>query len=165
MPLLLGLRPLPPGWIRDRLKANAHRLGFRFAQIYHWDTRGAFANAMVFGIIPRTRCVVFTDRLLEELSDDETDGVFGHEVGHAHYGHLAYYMLFLVLSATLLNATGGIAATIDETALAEYRTLVMVAPIVLMATYIFSVFGFISRHANGRLTSSAAGPAPARPRL
>ncbi len=145
MPLLLGLKPLPHGPIRDRLEANSRRLHFGYAQIFHWDTRGAVANALVVGIVPQIRYVVFTDRLLEELSDDETDAVFGHEVGHAHYGHIAYYMLFLMLSFVLLSVTLHVAETFTETDLSQYRTLLMIAPVVLIGAYMFSVFGFISR--------------------
>ena len=145
LPLLLGLRPLRPGSIRNRLDANARRLRDGYAQIYHWDTRGAVANALVVGIVPSIRYVVFTDRLLDELSDDETDAVFGHEVGHAHYGHIPYYMLFLMLSFILLSATVRAAATFDEIELSGYRTAIMIAPVVLIGAYMFSVFGFISR--------------------
>jgi Zn-dependent protease with chaperone function len=145
MPLLLGLRPLQRGPIRDRLEANARRLRFDLAQIYHWDTRGAVANALVVGIVPSIRYVVFTDRLLDELSEDETDAVFGHEVGHAHYGHIPYYMLFLMLSFILLSATVHVVATIDEMELSQYRTSIMIAPVVLIGAYMFSVFGFVSR--------------------
>jgi Zn-dependent protease with chaperone function len=148
LPPLLGLKPLPPGPIRDRLAANARRLHFRYAQIHLWDTHGLVANAMVAGIVPRIRSVVFTDRLLEELTDDEVDGVFGHEVGHVHHGHVVYYMLFLMLSLTLMGALEHAltpSRLIDEKAGSDYRTLYLIVPVILMGAYMFAMFGFISR--------------------
>ena len=61
------------------------------------------ANAMVIGAVPWIRYVIFTDRLLDEMTPDEVDGVFGHEVGHAWYGHLVFYAVFLVLSVLLMG--------------------------------------------------------------
>src|SRR5262249_9577940 len=60
--LALGLRPLPDGPIRARLVTCAQRLGFRCSNILVWNTRGAVANAVVAGIVPQLRYVVFTDR-------------------------------------------------------------------------------------------------------
>src|SRR5262249_5903383 len=80
MPPLLGLQSLPPGKLRDRLEGHARRLGFRYRDILLWDTRRGIATAMVVGIIPQVRSVIFTDRLLRDLRDDEIDAVFGHEL-------------------------------------------------------------------------------------
>jgi Zn-dependent protease with chaperone function len=144
LPPLLGLKRMPEGPARARLEANARRLRFRYSQIYFWDTRGGMANAMIVGIVPWLRYVVFTDRLLEELTEDEVDGVFGHEVGHAHYGHILYYGLFLILSFVLMGAIVQAVRLADED-LRKYRTLYLIAPVALVAAYMFAVFGFISR--------------------
>ncbi len=145
LPLLLGLKPMPPGPMRERLTANARRLHFRCGQLRLWDTRGLVANALVAGIVPWIRSVVFTDRLLDELSDDEIDGVFGHEVGHVHHGHVAFYMLFLMLSLVLVGALANAVRLFDEDTWGDFRTLYLVAPLVATGAYMFAVFGFISR--------------------
>jgi Zn-dependent protease with chaperone function len=94
----LGLRPLVAGPIRERLERCAERLHFRCSNILFWDTRGAIANAMVAGIVPQLRYVILTDRLLNELTPDEVEAVFGHEVGHVKHRHMPFYMSFLILS-------------------------------------------------------------------
>ena len=66
--LALGLKPLPPGPLRDRLVAAARRLRFRCSDILLWNTRGGMANAMVIGVLPWPRYVILTDRLLEEFT-------------------------------------------------------------------------------------------------
>src|SRR5262249_1273335 len=65
--LVLGLTPLPEGALRSRLLQAAQRLKFRCSNILLWSTRGNVANAMVVGVLPRLRYVVFTDRLVNEM--------------------------------------------------------------------------------------------------
>jgi Zn-dependent protease with chaperone function len=166
MPLLvrivLGLKPLPAGPLRDRLLAASRRLHFRASDILVWNTRSGMANAMVIGLLPWLRYVVFTDRLLEEFTPDEVEAVFGHEVGHVRHQHMLYYLFFLVGSMAVLSLavdrwmkpvvdTGsqvlGWAAPVVAPA-SEPATLGsdMLLPVVgLLLVYIFLVFGFLSR--------------------
>jgi STE24 endopeptidase len=154
---LLGLRPLPAGPVRDRIEALARRLHFRYTDLLVWPTHGSTANAMIVGLVPRIRYVIFTDRVLEEMPADELDAVFGHEVGHARHGHIGYYALFLALSMTVLAALLLLvvqqlvaAARLNPTA--WYAGLVhadawwmALPPIGLAAGYVFLAFGFLSR--------------------
>ncbi len=100
--LALGLKPLPPGPTRDRLTAAARRLRFRCSDVLLWNTRGGMANAMVIGVLPWPRYVVFTDRFLEEFNGDEVEAVFGHEVGHIKHHHMPYYLGFFMLSMAVM---------------------------------------------------------------
>ena len=146
----LGLRSLPPGPARDRLEATARRLGVRHTDLLVWPTRGAMANAMVVGVVPWARYVIFTDRLLEGLSPDELDAVFGHEAGHVRHGHIPYYAAFLVLSATVATAALAVLAGAldlerwerEQPTWAEWLPL---PPLLMMGAYIFLVFGLLSR--------------------
>ena len=145
---LLGLKSLPPGPTRDRLEATARRLGVRVTDLLLWPTHGAMANAMVIGVTPLARYVIFTDRLLDALDADELDAVFGHEIGHVRYGHLPYYMLFLILSATAVTAVtvpllrGLSAAGLDTSWWAD---LAVLPPLAVTGAYLFVVFGWLSR--------------------
>jgi Zn-dependent protease with chaperone function len=153
MPLLikpiLGLKPMPPGPTRDRLEALAKRLHFRCTDFLLWPTHGAVANAMIVGLLPRVRYVIFTDRILEELPPDEVDAVFGHEVGHAKHGHIWLYAAFLALSMTVLAALLFlIGQQLDEAGVELPKWLegwLALPPLVLTAAYLFLVFGFLSR--------------------
>src|SRR5262249_8936469 len=73
LPLILGLRSMPTGELRDRLFATARRLNFRCSDIMLWNTRNGVANALVVGILPSLRYVVLSDRLLAELTADEVE--------------------------------------------------------------------------------------------
>jgi Zn-dependent protease with chaperone function len=96
--LVLGLQPLPPGALRDRLLESARRQGVGLADILVWNTRGVTANAMIIGLLPWVRYVILSDRLLQELSPEEVQAVFGHELGHARHQHMLFYLVFLTLS-------------------------------------------------------------------
>ncbi len=156
--LVLGLRPLPKGPLRDRLEISARRLKFRCGDILEWDTRGAVANAMVVGLLPRPRYVILTDKLIAELSPDEVESVFGHEVGHARHHHMLTYLVFLLLSVAALAALwGGVVQTAQALGaggtqgaevvgqLLGAGGLRVVPFVALMGAYVFVVFGFLSR--------------------
>ena len=146
---LLGFRSMPQGPVRTRLEALAKRLHFRCADLLVWPTHGAMVNAMILGLVPRARYVVFTDRLLEELLPDEVDAVLGHEVGHAKHGHVWFYALFIGLSVMILAAF--LTLTVEELKVQNGDVLdwigdwIALPTLVLAASYIFLVFGFLSR--------------------
>ncbi len=149
VPGLLGLKPLPPGPARDRLHATAARLRVRFTRILLWPTRGLMVNALVLGVIPQARYVIFTDRLLSALTPAELDAVLGHEAGHVKHGHLWLYLAFLVLSSAFLAALGGVA---EQAFKAEgwvlpdgYDWAFGVLPLAGMGLWLFVVFGWLSR--------------------
>lgn len=168
MPLLirfaLGLRPLPAGPLRDRLTASARRLGFTCSDVLLWNTRSGMANAMVVGLVPWLRYVVFTDRLIEEFSEDEIEAVFGHEIGHIRHQHMLCYLVFLLLSMVglglvtnhyLLPLLAEAAQSLAEwlpwlppslgARLAPDGDLSVVPLLPVLLAYIFVVFGYLSR--------------------
>jgi Zn-dependent protease with chaperone function len=144
VPLVLGLKPMPPCRLRDRLEAAARRLGVRYRNLYIWDTRKNLATAMVTGLIPRLRHVVFTDLLLATMTEDEVEAVFGHEIGHVRHGHLLYYVAFLMLSFLTL---GMAFRTVELSVAAELQedAWPLVLTVVATGAYLFLVFGFVSR--------------------
>jgi len=144
IPIVLGLKKMPPGRLRDRLEAAAQRLGVRYRQLYVWDTRGNLATAMVTGLVPRVRLIVFTDLLLQTLSEDEVEAVFGHEVGHVRHGHLVYYLAFLMLSVLTLGAAfRAVELSVGRAFLPG--NLFLILSVVAAGCYLFLVFGFVSR--------------------
>ncbi len=162
--LVLGLKPLPQGALRDRLEAAMRRLGFRCSDVLLWNTRSGMANAMVIGLVPWLRYVVFTDKLIEEFSEDEVEAVFGHEVGHIRHQHMLFYLVFLMSSVVLLGLVtdhyllpllrGGydvLAAALPwlpaslGAQLAPGRPLSVIPVVVVLLGYVFVVFGFLSR--------------------
>jgi Zn-dependent protease with chaperone function len=148
---LLGLKSLPPGPTRDRLRALAVRMNVRYTDLLLWPTHGAMANAMVIGVVPWARYIIFTDLIVEGLEPDELDAVFGHELGHARFGHLPYYLLFFLLSSAALGtglmfASWAFAKIGWEGELPPpWSDLMVLPPLVFMGLYFFVVFGWLSR--------------------
>jgi len=154
--LVLPLRSLEPGPLRDRLEAAAKRLNCRCTDILLWNTRQGMANAMVVGLLPQLRYVLLSDRLVQEMTDDEIEAVFGHEVGHVKHAHTAYYLAFMVGSLAVIGrATQLFADSLpgwwpaagaylehNQEWLASWLALPSLA---VLAAYIFGVFGFLSR--------------------
>jgi STE24 endopeptidase len=144
VPIVLGLRKMPAGQLRSRLERAAKRLNVRYRNLYVWDTRRNLATAMVAGLIPQFRHIVFTDLLLDTLTEDEIEGVFGHEVGHVKHGHLLYYAVFLMLSFLTLGA----AYHFVEQAISDAwlpKDLALALSVVTTGAYLFVVFGVVSR--------------------
>jgi Zn-dependent protease with chaperone function len=139
--LVLGLKPIPEGPLRWRLIAVAGRLNFRCSDILLWNTRRGVANAMVAGVLPWPRYVLLTDRLVTDLSGDEVDAVFGHEIGHVKHHHMPYYAGFFVVSIIVLwLATALLLPDL------EYLHKLAAFPLVaILCVYVFLVFGFLSR--------------------
>jgi len=147
--LVLGLKPMPKGPLRDRLLGAAQRLHFRCSNILMWNTRGGVANAMVVGIVPFLRYVVLTDRLVSEMTPSEVEAVFGHEIGHIKHRHMIYYLAFLLLS---LGVLAELEMVIREKAnwqalpdLSSRQDLAVLPMVASLGAYIFLVFGFLSR--------------------
>ncbi len=156
--LVLGLRPLPAGPLRERLQAAARRQGVGLADILVWDTRGGTANAMIIGLVPWVRYVVFTDRLLEDFTAEEIQAVFGHELGHARHQHMLYYLCFLVMSMVAVFLVSenfivpGLKAVGEMLPKGWGRThfqadgaAALVVMLGLLLGYILIVFGLVSR--------------------
>jgi Zn-dependent protease with chaperone function len=134
---------MPAGPVRGRLEDAARRLRFRYSDLLVWNTRKGMANAMVVGILPWPRYVVFTDRLLHDFTPDEVEAVFGHEIGHVKHFHMLYYFLFLSVSMTVLGVLAHLCLSrFLSDSQQHFETLPMVGLVLL---YIFVVFGFISR--------------------
>jgi STE24 endopeptidase len=149
--LVLGLKPLADGPLRRRLEASAQRLRFRYSNILVWNTRNGMANALMIGILPWVRYVVFTDRLLEDFTPDEIEAVFGHEVGHIRHYHIPYYFGFLTASLLvlgwLINDLFASYTGPDPFGLINQRggCFSVISLVAVLLGYIFMVFGFLSR--------------------
>jgi Zn-dependent protease with chaperone function len=145
MRLVLGLKSMPDGPLRDRLLAASRRLHFHCTGILIWNTRSGVANAMVVGLLPFPRYVVLTDRLLTGMTPDEVEAVFGHEVGHVKHRHMLYNLAFLLVSLVLLIQIYEVANLKTWVNFPAHQDLKVVPLGVLLGTYIFVVWGFLSR--------------------
>lgn len=89
LPLFNKLTPLPEGALRERLFRLADRTGFKASTIEVMDgsKRSGHANAFFTGF-GRFRRIVLLDTLVNQLTEEETEAVLAHEVGHYRRGHI-----------------------------------------------------------------------------
>jgi len=101
--LVLSLRPLGAGPVRNDLLAICRRHGVRVRQVLLWNTDGAMINAAVMGLLGSVRFVLMTDALIETLTRGQVQAVMAHEIGHVKRHHMLWLVLSLI--AALLVAT------------------------------------------------------------
>jgi len=92
-----GCKPFEPSDKVRELKTFLHTRRFRYRNLLRWPIfEGRVMTAGIMGIVPRYRYILVTDSLMEILSIDELKAVMAHEVGHAKYRHLLFYLLFFL---------------------------------------------------------------------
>jgi STE24 endopeptidase len=143
---ILGAHPMPASPLRDRLEAmsKAHRLKFR--DVLLWPTHNRIANALVMGVAPRFRYVLMSDLLLSEMTDEQIEAVFAHELGHVVHRHMIWYLVFMKV---LILALAVVALTL-EAAQRHWFVLPAWMPLDLIMSLIgfggfLLCFGFVSR--------------------
>ncbi len=154
MPWLLvrawGARPLEDGPLRAELAGACADAGVRIGGILRWPVRGGRVyNAMVLGVLPRLRYVLFTDDLLRDFPPRERVAVLGHELGHARHHHLWIYLMFALATGLVswsARAPLGqwLAAVPGSERISEDVRAGLVA-LALLAVQWRLLFGFLSR--------------------
>jgi Zn-dependent protease with chaperone function len=116
------LSPLPAGPLRTRLENMVKASGLKIRDLMVWQVGGGrLCNALIMGLIPRQRYIVFTDTLLNYFSPEEVEAVLGHEIGHARNRHLFWYFLLALVYiciALFISESGG-----DDTLTVNLRLL------------------------------------------
>ncbi len=88
-------KPIEASEKKGALQGFLREKGFKYRDLLRWPIfEGRMMTAGIMGIIPRYRYILVTDSLLEVLSVEELKAVLAHEMGHAKYGHLLFYLVF-----------------------------------------------------------------------
>jgi len=95
---------LPDGPLRRRLEEICRRIKLRYRDILIWQSGGMMINAAVMGLFGPVRYVMLSDGLLEAMSREQIEAVFGHEAGHVRHRHIQFFLLFAVCSMLFLSA-------------------------------------------------------------
>lgn len=92
-----GCKPLESSEKGRNLANFLKEKGFRYRRLLDWPIfEGRMMTAGIMGIVPRYRYILVTDALMSALSMEELEAVLAHEMGHARYFHLLFYVLFFV---------------------------------------------------------------------
>ncbi len=92
-----GCKPVAMSEKAGELKAFLRDKGFKYRNLLKWPIfEGRMMTAGIMGVVARYRYILITDSLMEILTTEELKAVLAHEMGHAKYRHLPFYVLFLV---------------------------------------------------------------------
>ncbi len=156
-----GCAPLRSSEKAEVLEKFLKERGFRHAGLLSWPVfEGRMMTAGIMGIVPRYRYFLVTEALVEILSLEELKAVLAHEMGHAKYGHLLLYILFvfgfMVISFGFLDVlryfllTQSSVTSLLQRNGAESSTLFYVCLslpfLFIMVVYFRFVMGFFMRH-------------------
>ncbi|TAJ02414.1 MAG: hypothetical protein EPO68_18150 [Planctomycetota bacterium] len=133
----MDARPLADEPLREQFALVAQRARFRCRELVEWRTGLRMANAAILGLTPRTRVVVFTDALLQQLSVRELCAVYAHEIGHAARHHL---LALAAVTVALLVGGGWVVETLLPGD--EWWSLLGLAPVLALW---FAAVGWLSR--------------------
>lgn len=110
----------------------AHRAGVRNAKVLVWKTHMLLMNAFAIGIIFQPKTIVFTDKLINDLAQQELLAVARHEFAHHRFWHLSFLLLGMFCALLL---TDSLAAFLQVDASAG---IFLIFQLVLMiAAYVF----------------------------
>lgn len=145
-----GARPLEEGPLRSELAGACDQAGVRVGGILRWPVRGGRVyNAMVLGVLPRLRYVLFTDDLLRDFPPRERVAVLGHELGHARHHHLWIYLMFALATGLVSLAAreplGALLATAPGATRIDADVRSGLVALALLAVQWRLLFGFLSR--------------------
>lgn len=137
--------PLPAGALRNRFERMCDRIGLRYREILLWHTHGTAINAAVMGFIAPMRYILVSDALLETMSEDEIEAVFGHEAGHVRHRHLQFFGVFALLSMYISGGVILLASSIGLVdAASDLGLLQLIALSSMLIVWLFG-FGWLSR--------------------
>ncbi len=134
---LVKAKSLEAGELRSMLERGAERIALRYGDIKVWPTKRRMLNAMVMGVTPKSRTILFTDGILDAMPHDELLAVFFHEAGHAKKRHLELYLLLFFCMSTLFY--------LFHNQLVSLGISPDVLGIVFLALLWFGLLGWVSR--------------------
>ena len=84
-------RPMEDSPLKTRLENLCSRAHFKHAGMMTWTILNNTLTAAILGVVPRLRYVIFTKRLLNELSPEAIEAILAHEIGHSYRKHLIIF--------------------------------------------------------------------------
>jgi Zn-dependent protease with chaperone function len=105
-PVILRLwqcQPLEASPLKERLDRLCQKAKFRHAGMLTWTIMNSSLTAAIIGVLPRFRYVLFTQRLLKELSLDSIEAILAHEIGHSYRKHLVIFPFIMMGMAAAIG--------------------------------------------------------------
>jgi len=112
---------------------------FKHAGIKTWGLLDDSLSAAIIGIIPKVRYILFTKKILKQLSFNALSAILVHEIGHSYRKHLLIYPFIIAGIFFVLSG-------FENAFLSTLSPLIFFIAYVLIIIFYFRiVFGFFSR--------------------
>ncbi len=134
--------PIQQGPLRIKLENICNRINLRVKDILVWNTDNLMINAAVMGIIPQVRYVLLSDALLDTMSDEQIEAVFGHEAGHVRHNHIPHFLLFAFVGWLIVAGIMELLAQLSLTTDGPQLSLLTIQTVGIVATLIIWGLGF-----------------------
>ncbi len=156
-----GCRPVKVSKKAGELIAFLREKEFKYRALLSWPIfEGRMMTAGIMGVVARFRYILITDSLMEILSLEELKSVLAHEMGHAKYRHLLFYILFLMGLIVIVSGLESwlhyifllhpslmeIAAGRDPITINLYNLIQFTPVILIVVVYFRYVMGFFMRN-------------------
>lgn len=143
LPIFNKLSPLNEGTLKERLMKLVEKTGFNTSSIHVMDgsRRSTHSNAFFTGF-GKFRRVILYDTLVDQLSEEELEGVLAHEIGHYKKGHVPKSMLI----SSILMLVGFYLLSVAIESQAFYETFHFqqkaIAPAFILFSLLLGLFTF-----------------------
>jgi Zn-dependent protease with chaperone function len=106
--------PISDARQRGNLLATGKRIGVVCTNYLLWNSEGRQALALIIGYLPWARYLIFSDVLLENLSDEELEAIEAHELAHVCKHHLSTLLLYTLVSLLFWSWLGTLLITYES---------------------------------------------------
>lgn len=96
------------GRLFDELAAICRATKTRCPPVRLWKPSMGQANAMVMGVLPGTRSLLVSDRLVGGMSDDQLRAVLSHELGHIRRRHIPWIAAAVIGASMASHAAAAV---------------------------------------------------------
>ena len=156
-----GCKPIETSEKGRHLAAFLKNQNFRYRRLLSWPIfEGRLLTAGIMGIVPRYRYIMVTDALMSALTTEELESVLAHEMGHARYFHLLFYVLFFVgfmvisfglsdvyiYMAYMWSPLADLISKDDARSMTLFYLSVAVPMLLTLLIYFRYIMGFFMRH-------------------
>lgn len=152
-------QPIEDSPLKTRLDSLCKKAHFRHAGMKTWTVMNQSLTAAIIGIVPRFRYVMFTKKLIQELSPEAVEAILAHEIGHSYRKHLLIYPIIILG----MFVSAGLFSLFFGEAMAAYfslKNIISHSPwwdviasfaffipfVIIIAIYFRLIFGFFSRN-------------------
>jgi Zn-dependent protease with chaperone function len=132
--IILPAKPIGNYELNSEIVNIGRRASVQKTKVLVWNTHNRIMSALAIGLIFQPKTIIFTDKLLTNLTKQELFAVAGHEFGHHKYWHLPFLVITtitaLVWSSRLFTF---LSFDLDESSVLISQVLIVIFAIIVVS--------------------------------